>query len=1064
MEQRPLVLLTPSQAAAWELLRRLASSGRALAGIYPFKLKDLARALAEPALLGRGLLAWDAGHAALLAARFLDGPHGLTFPQHLPRAPLARALAETLVALRRAGVRPEALLALAAEESRAGDDRDRLRALAGFLRRFLESVLGRFADPSTVHDAAGQQVAAAGWLGGASVLIVDELSLDASEQSFLAALAQAIPVRRLERGLPPGLRSGSFEAWAESKGIAGVAMEDTLLAPLSTPAVPEGLRRLRETLFEPPGGGEVRDGSVELVTAPGEAAEAAALARRLLVEARRGVSFEEMGVLLPRPEVYAPIFTDLFRRVGIPCRLHPSLPLATGRSARSLLLLFRCRGLARPAVMEFLTFAPIPWKEIVGDEARAKPEQWDQLSRDAQIVSELPRWIVGLHAHAEAEREGAAREESESRQKRRLERAADAEELLEVVKKLSGTLDGLAGEASWTDWSDQLIRVLDQWIGPGPDREAVAEVLADLGGLSSATDRAPWSEVEHVLEARFAWERMPLDPIETGAVHVGVLDALAGLPFRVVALAGLVEGGYPGVFRPDPFLLDPEREALSPPPVRKAAAALSASPPARGSRQLSLLTAMESEAPSPAPAASGTTALLPTTQDRLLEARRAFHGAIRQATEKLILSYPRADSRSGRERLPSLFLVAAASALLGRPVGASDLESLVVEDDPVGAPLELTLDASERDRKRVLESGQEAVRMIEAGSPGFAQARRAARARWYGRFSEYDGFVGELPGDLRGKLDPLSESSTTSASRLATFSRCGFQYLLQYVLRLEPALEPEERRRLDPLERGTLFHEVAELFLRERRDRGELPVRDSPVMQERLLFLGDQALERFVAGSPPRFTLLWEREKRQFRSSLLQWLTREAAAAERSTPAHFEVGFGLPIEEGSSEPHSKDPLVIDLGDGRSLRVIGKIDRIDERPDGTLLLRDYKTGKAPRDDGGIFRGGKQLQIPFYVLAAERLFPGKPVTEAFLDYVDGGRQVAFNPARVTGEDFRKFLREMLGVVGSGIFAQEPTSCDFCDFKAACGPKGLIERRRSRKTSDPNLKRALRLRDWL
>jgi hypothetical protein len=55
-------------------------------------------------------------------------------------------------------------------------------------------------------------------------------------------------------------------------------------------------------------------------------------------------------------------------------------------------------------------------------------------------------------------------------------------------------------------------------------------------------------------------------------------------------------------------------------------------------------------------------------------------------------------------------------------------------------------------------------------------------------------------------------------------------------------------------------------------------------------------------------------------------------------------------------------------------------------------------------------------------------------------------------------------MLGVVGSGIFAQEPTSCDFCDFKAACGPKGLIERRRSRKTADPNLKRALRLRDWL
>ncbi len=33
--------------------------------------------------------------------------------------------------------------------------------------------------------------------------------------------------------------------------------------------------------------------------------------------------------------------------------------------------------------------------------------------------------------------------------------------------------------------------------------------------------------------------------------------AMAGLPFRVVAIPGLVEGGYPGVFRPDPFLSTP---------------------------------------------------------------------------------------------------------------------------------------------------------------------------------------------------------------------------------------------------------------------------------------------------------------------------------------------------------------------------------------------------------------------------------------------------------------------------------------------------------------------------
>src|SRR5438552_3449094 len=69
---RPVVLLVPSRAAAVELPRRLAASGPGLTGVYPFKVLDLARAVAEPSLLGRGLKSWDAGHDALLAARLLD--------------------------------------------------------------------------------------------------------------------------------------------------------------------------------------------------------------------------------------------------------------------------------------------------------------------------------------------------------------------------------------------------------------------------------------------------------------------------------------------------------------------------------------------------------------------------------------------------------------------------------------------------------------------------------------------------------------------------------------------------------------------------------------------------------------------------------------------------------------------------------------------------------------------------------------------------------------------------------------------------------------------------------
>jgi ATP-dependent helicase/nuclease subunit B len=1041
----PLVLLVPSRAAGLELPRRLASTGRAVAGLYPMTLMDLARAVAEPVLLGRGLQPWDTGHDALLAARLLDGPHGLRLDPQMPRAPVARTLARTLRSLRMAGALPEALDALAGRAAAGSEDSARLHAVASLYRSFHDSVEGRFADPATLLRTARAHLAEARWLQGGQILIVDDLELEPEERELVAALAAAVPVSILRRPRPPRLRESTLAGWGGSHGVAEVAWGDTVLGQVAPPPPPPGLQRLRARLFEPPDGEPAWDG-VELATAPGEAAEVRAIVRRLLREARRGVPFEQMGVLLPQPREYAPLFTDLLERLGIPFRLHPSLPLGSGRSARSLLLLLRCRGLARAAVMEFLTFAPVPFADILGTETAPSPAQWDALSRDAGVVSGLERWIIGLRSYAESAREEAARETDADRRERSLRRATDSDALLRVVELLSSTLEALEGEATWAEWAGRLRVALDQWVGRGPDRQVVADVLADLAGLASVGGRAPWRDVEQVLEARFEWERLPLDAVAQGAVHLGALDALAGLPFRVVAVPGLVEGGYPGVLRPDPFLLDAERESLADPPAAAPRAV------AGRSRQLSLF---------PAEAASPAMARLETTQDRLLEARRLFHRGVSQATEALVLSYPRADPRTGRERMPSLFFVAAAATLEGRPLGAAELAGRVTEDALETLGVEDALDASERDRIRIRENGGEAALAIAAGSAFFKHSHLASQARRSGRFTAYDGLVNRLPEDLAARLDPIRASWAVSASRLATYSRCGFLYLLQYVLRLDPALEPEERMRLDPLERGDLFHRVAERFLREQRDLGALPVRDTPEARRRLLEMAAQGLDRLVAGTPPRFTVLWERERQRFQETMLKWLEREAGLT-RAVPAHFEVSFGPSRERAEGEPHSEEPLLIDLGDGRQLRVSGKIDRIDRLQDGSLSLRDYKTGKAPRDDGGTFRGGKQLQIPFYVLAAARLFPDHPVTEAFLDYVDGGRRVSFRPSLVHEEPFRKLLRDLVDSIAGGRFLQEPTSCDWCDYKVVCGPRPLLERRRAFKIRDENVQAVLRLRD--
>src|SRR5439155_1281847 len=82
----------------------------------------------------------------------------------------------------------------------------------------------------------------------------------------------------------------------------------------------------------------------------------------------------------------------------------------------------------RAAVMEFLTFAPVPFARLLGEE-RARPwlAQWDAISREAGIVGGLERWRVALESYAASERAGAEAEPDAERARRRLAAAEQAE-------------------------------------------------------------------------------------------------------------------------------------------------------------------------------------------------------------------------------------------------------------------------------------------------------------------------------------------------------------------------------------------------------------------------------------------------------------------------------------------------------------------------------------------------------------------------------------------------------------------------------------------------------------
>jgi RecB family exonuclease len=128
----------------------------------------------------------------------------------------------------------------------------------------------------------------------------------------------------------------------------------------------------------------------------------------------------------------------------------------------------------------------------------------------------------------------------------------------------------------------------------------------------------------------------------------------------------------------------------------------------------------------------------------------------------------------------------------------------------------------------------------------------------------------------------------------------------------------------------------------------------------------------------------------------------------------------------------------------ALVLSGRVDRIDERPDGTLAVVDYKTGRRPPSEGDA-RGSLALGV--YAVAAARTLR-RPCAVVELHHLPTGtvasashgpdglaRKVAeaesiAREARAADEAYAR------GDTGEDSFRARPSSmCSWCDFRGVC-----------------------------
>ncbi len=835
-------------------------------------------------------------------------------------------------------------------------------------------------------------------LEAAGIVLVGDALESAGFEALLGTAARVHPFAWVGSNRTAGTAPRREAAATRATSRMGVAC----VPCVATPKKESALARVQRSVFAEDGHTKARgaDWSVQFLSAPGESLEAVEIARLILDEAARGVRFQEMAVLLRTPSTYASHLASAFDRAGISAFFLDGVP-RVDPAARALGLLLDLAGadLDRAQVAEFLTTARIPYQKILGEDARISPARWDRISARAGIVSGIDQWRTGLRA---------ARENAEEREFE--DEVALIDSLEAIVERLHRDLTGFPQEGAWREFLDATLALLSGWIDRGQlTKERLERLIGPLDRFGPTPTQAQFlARVRELIASQVYREGSLAD----GRVFVGPTSVAAGLRFRVVFVPGLVERRFPSVARPDPLLLDEERSALS--------------------------------------------AELRTSADEQEAERLEFVDACAAAGERLVLSYPRVDGQSGRDRVPSSFLLRAARAAIGTRVSAEQLAALASGGEttlgrPYPKKADRAVDVFERDLALAAYGEKGAARHLVDEAPNVRRSRDAERASWRRSLTPWDGLV-----DVDTCKDALKELSLkgrqVSATEVETLATCPYRHFLRFGLKLRPWEEPERTYALDRRDAGNIMHDVLEQLFSELKRQKALPLK--PEALESIARRGQELLDEEFAALMRAGTIvhpgLVSAVRDQMGADLDDLLEREAKDGAEFVPDKFELEF--------------DDVAFEFARGRSLSFSGFMDRVDvaQQPK-RVRVTDYKSGKYKWQDEDEFKGGRNVQLAIYILAAASAYPKHVVTESrYYHCTAYGR---FKTKRIEGTDTaRETLKHILvtldDTVRAGVFAPIADDCEYCDYLDICGPQK--EMRAARKKGDPRLAAFYRMRE--
>ena len=1050
-----VLLLGGSRGSVDDLARAISLERGATFGLHRLSFTQLAARLAVMELASRERAPTTTlGHEAVAtrAAFEAGSADALEYFSPVCQTPgFPKALARTLLELRLAAAGSGDL----AQLSRSGPD---LAALLDRVDTLLDEAgaSDRAALFETATKALGSPVT--GW-PPMPLLLLDVPFNSEIEAQFLWALVQQSPQVMIT--VPAG--DASAVRQLEKRGVQLQIKEE---------AGRNDLTQLTRYLFskEPPPQ-RTRTGELVWFSAPGEGRECVEIARRILKEAERGARFDEMAIVIRSTQQYAGLLEHALARAGVPAYFDRGTR-RPDPAGRAFLAILSCatENFSAKRFAEYLSLAQVPslddsgkapvasgdstWvasrddvfgvlserapvesdnsggdddqrsaTNFSGDQAviagtlRA-PWKWESLLVESAVIGGSERWarrLNGLAAEYDLKIRELTSDQPDSPRITRLER--ERQNLLHLSAFALPLIEEMSAwpkQATWGDWIHRLEEFAPQVLRRP---EFVLRVLADLRPMA-AVGPVSLAEVRDVLADRLAAVEVEPPAYRYSRVFVCSADQVRGRAFRVAFVPGLAERLVPQKLREDPLLLDDLRREIG--------------------------------------------AELTLQEDRAEHERLWLRLAAGVATERLYISFPRIETAEARARVPSFYALEVMRAVTGR---IPDHQQLELEASEV-ANASLAWPAPQRPEDAIddFEHDLSVLRILlrsEDDVKGRAHymlrlndcVRRSASERWARArppWSPYDGLVRVTDATRPFLHSQRLGARPYSVSALQNYAYCPYRFLLSALYHLEALEEPEPLERMDPLTKGSLFHEVLAEFFRALQQR-KMTITTTPM--EDVLEVLDATLTRIAANYAellaPAVDRVWQDEIASIRTDLHIW-ARDLAGSTGWEPWLFEFGFGLPDLPGRDPNSRREPLTID---GRFI-LRGAIDLVERKP-GTNILRvtDHKTSKNRSERGSIIGHGQQLQPVIYSLAVEAA-TGCTVETARFSYCTTAGGFSEHNVPIN-EHTRGMGIEALEIIDRavelGVLPPAPAerACAFCNFLPVCGPNQ--ERRARRKARE-------------